>query len=153
MRSIGLLLALVLIAMPTGLITSCGACGENVEVRQVAPPLANASPREVVRTYFEALAGHDKETGRLMWDHRSPQYEAAFSAPDGGFVNWVSVTDVQVGEPEVEECGDIQRCVRVPVSYTFEQCEFYTGDDGPHSEGFFLDRIEGRWLINGHGQG
>jgi hypothetical protein len=134
-------------------VTGCGTCGKGVEVRRVAPPREDVSPFEIVRAYFQALAGHDKQTGRLMWDHRSPQYEAEFGEPGSNFTNWTSLTNVKIGEPEAENCGDIRRCVRVRVSYTFEQCEFYTGDDGAYSEGFFLDRIDGRWLINGHGQG
>ncbi|WP_189247355.1 hypothetical protein [Streptosporangium pseudovulgare] len=119
----------------------------------MAPPPEEASPVEVVRRYLEAVAGHDDRTGRTMWDRRSPQYEAEFGSVDSSFTNWTSLTDVEVGEPEVESCGDIRRCVRVPVSYTFEQCEFYTTEDGPYSERFFLERTGGRWLINGHGQG
>ncbi|MFI0424537.1 hypothetical protein [Spongiactinospora sp. 9N601] len=141
------------LVLPGGAVAGCSACGEGVEVRRAEPPAAGASPVEVVRAYFDALAGHDKETGRLMWDTTSPQYEAEFTGPASSFTNWISVTDVEIGEPEVENCGDIDKCVRVRVSYVFEQCEFYTGDDGDYSERFFLDRVGGRWLINGHGQG
>ncbi|MFJ2031850.1 hypothetical protein [Streptosporangium sp. NPDC087985] len=153
MKRVRLLLLLPLLLSPTWLATGCGACGEGVEVRHVAPPPKDASPAEIVRTYMRAVAGHDKKTGRSMWDRRSPQYEAEFLDPGSNFTNWTSLTDVKVGEPEAETCGDIRRCVRVPVSYTFEQCEFYTGDDGSYSERFFLNRIGGRWLITGHGQG
>ncbi|MEV4184467.1 hypothetical protein AB0J28_23880 [Streptosporangium canum] len=120
---------------------------------RVTPPPEGASAAEVVRTYLRAVAGHDEQTGQSMWDHRSPQYEAEFESVASSFTNWTSLTDVEVGEPELETCGDIRRCVRVPVSYTFEQCEFYTDDDGAYSERFFLNRVGGRWLINGHGQG
>ncbi|SNS04034.1 hypothetical protein SAMN05216276_100326 [Streptosporangium subroseum] len=153
MRSIRLLFALTLVISPVGLVAGCGTCGEDVEVQRVAPSPEGASPVEVVRAYFQALAAHDKETGQLMWDHRSPQYEAEFGGVASPFANWTSLTDVKIGQPEPETCGDVERCVRVKVNYTFEQCEFYTGDDGAYGERFFLDRIDGRWLINGHGQG
>ncbi|WP_182899277.1 hypothetical protein [Microbispora sp. H10830] len=153
MKKLRIFLALVLPAIPIGSISGCGTCGQDVEVRHVAPPPKDASAREIVQSYLQALAGHDKQTGRSMWDHSSPQYEAEFADPVSNFTNWTSLTDVEIGEPEAESCGDIQRCVRVPVSYAFEQCEFYTGDDGPYSERFFLDKIDGRWLISGHGQG
>ncbi|MGW5630268.1 hypothetical protein ACWEU6_22990 [Streptosporangium sandarakinum] len=76
------------------------------------------------------MTSHDDRTGRAMWDRRSPQYEAEFNSA-GSFINWTSLTDVEVGEPKAESCRDIRRCARVPVSYTFEQCEFYTTEIGP----------------------
>ncbi len=145
--SLAVVILLGLLALP--------GCGCRLpEEHKVAPPPRDAPPEEVVRTYFAAIAGRDKETARALLVPEARDDELEFESPDSPFQNWVSVDDVQIEGPEKDQfCQPGDTCVKVYVSFDLLQCEPVTRPDGPWSEPFGLRLVDGRWLIIGHGQG
>jgi hypothetical protein len=132
-------------------LPGCG-CGRP-DKHAVAMPPPGASPEQVVRAYFDAITGQDKETARALLVPEAAD-ELEFSSPDSPFQNWISVTDLRTEGPRKDKfCAKGDTCARIYVSFNLRQCKPMTQPDGSWSESFGLKMVGDRWLIKGHGQG
>ncbi|MBP2703901.1 hypothetical protein JOL79_08785 [Microbispora sp. RL4-1S] len=118
----------------------------------VMPP-ANASPEQVLRNYFDAIVGQDKETARALLASDT-NFDLELERPDSPFRAWTSANHLMVDRPKKERfCEPGERCVRMHATFDLDNCILSDYPGGLRSEPFVLRLVNGRWLIYGHGEG
>ncbi|MBP2703898.1 hypothetical protein JOL79_08770 [Microbispora sp. RL4-1S] len=134
------------------LVLPASGCGVP-ERHKVAMPPANASPEQVLRTYFDAIVGQDKETARAL-QASDTNFDLELERPDSPFRAWTSATDLHVEGPYQDlDCSPGATCVRMSVTFHLQDCFFATWPGGLKGDSFGLQLVKGRWLIKGHGEG
>ncbi|MBP2703900.1 hypothetical protein JOL79_08780 [Microbispora sp. RL4-1S] len=132
-------------------LPGCG-CGVP-EKREVALPPRDASPEQVLRTYFDAIVGQDANTFRAVLTSDA-DFGHELDASDGPFHAWFSASDLRIEGPY--EDGDCRRgatCVAMVTTFVLSRCLLDEWPGGLQSTSFGLRLVDGRWLVYGHGDG